>query len=160
MPSSLDHKLLALLHNVVWNNVIMVQCWHLDVHSFNTIARNEANLGLLSLVSHQWRHPCHLQTDEPFNDTLDLRHLAIERNVFNLHGSESTANSICSCIDCLHFIERLIGLGGLSDDRPVVARLSLGMWVIGWVSQCQCSADRVPNPDRLVHGGSCQELYL
>ena len=67
-------QLLALLEDERRHDVVMVQGRHLNLHSLDPIAADEANLGVSALLLLRLSE---LERDQPLNLGLDLRILRI-----------------------------------------------------------------------------------
>jgi len=70
LAASSSDQLLALLEDERWHNVVMVQCWYLNLHPLNAVATDEANLCVSALLLLRLAE---LEGNQPLNLGLDFR---------------------------------------------------------------------------------------
>ena len=150
--ASLSDKHLALFDHEGWLDIVMVQCWHFNLDSFDTIAADEAHLSGLCLISvHIDRSLGQLEAEEPLDLTLHLGRFRVENDVLDVKGAQGVAVSFGTCVYPLHLPEALILLRLLLLHWLVVAGLHLSVRVVAWVGQLIGLGDRVPELNSPIH---------
>lgn len=91
---------------------------------------------------------------------LDLGLLRIQRDATHRQRSHSITVGLTAAVDTLHLLKGHVGLGLLLQQWLVVARLHLGMRIVGGISQLVALSHRVPESNRLVQTASDKKLCL
>jgi hypothetical protein len=105
-----EDQLLAFFEDKRRNDVIVVQCWYFDLHPLDSVAAEEADLGVAVLLPLRLAE---LERDEPLHLRLDLRLRGIRHDALDVEASESEARRVASSIDPLDLLERGIGASPL-----------------------------------------------